>query len=376
MNGVSSRLEENKQDVVEMYNNGDSMTTIGKKYDCNSGSVYYKLKEWKISTRPKIQHFEGSSEDYKDQILSMFDDNKTMYQISKVTKININTISKILNKAGRNTSKFISFDPENLLVDKKDLVIQLHNEGKSTNEIAILLGYSQSSVWQLLNNLEFDTTLDTYNVDESYFEKIDTHTKAYILGMIYSDGNIMPEGRWRIALQEIDKSILEQIKVELQYEGPLYYKPPKNEKSQAQWELGINRRKMTDDLLKLGVMPAKSNILKFPTQKQVPYEFIWSFLLGVFDGDGSIKLKNENSTALTLSFTGSKTFNCDLYKLLLCNDIQCQEYFRDDKPYTSSIMTTRKSESIKLLTLMYEHSTISIDRKRKKWEEYKSKFLV
>ena len=55
---------------------------------------------------------------------------------------------------------------------------------------------------------------------------------------------------------------------------------------------------MYEDLIKLGCVPNKSLTVKFPTEEQVPKEFLSSFILGLIDGDGSIgiykrKVKNK-----------------------------------------------------------------------------------
>ena len=45
------------------------------------------------------------------------------------------------------------------------------------------------------------------DIDDYYFEKIDTHNKAYVLGVMYSDGYLVKEGTGtkRIGIDCIDK---------------------------------------------------------------------------------------------------------------------------------------------------------------------------
>lgn len=47
-------------------------------------------------------------------------------------------------------------------------------------------------------------------------------------------------------------------------------------------------KQITQDLVRLGAIPNKSLVLQFPTFDIVPEEYISSFILGCFDGDGCI----------------------------------------------------------------------------------------
>jgi len=60
-----------------------------------------------------------------------------------------------------------------------------------------------------------------YNVNEKFFDNIDTEEKAYILGFIYADGNIdqPPNNKLNINLQEKDIHILEDIRRIMEFDG-------------------------------------------------------------------------------------------------------------------------------------------------------------
>jgi len=45
----------------------------------------------------------------------------------------------------------------------------------------------------------------------NFFEKLDSHDKAYIFGLIMADGSITSEKRWVIDLHEDDKDLLFEI---------------------------------------------------------------------------------------------------------------------------------------------------------------------
>ena len=52
-----------------------------------------------------------------------------------------------------------------------------------------------------------------YNIDETFFDVIDTEEKAYFLGLLYADGcNATNRNAVILSLKEDDKEILEKIK--------------------------------------------------------------------------------------------------------------------------------------------------------------------
>lgn len=120
-----------------------------------------------------------------------------------------------------------------------------------------------------------------YNVNENYFECINSHEKAYVLGFFYADGcNHGEEIRFTQDIERID--ILQNIKQSLNAENPIKECRP------GHFQLSICSKKMSNDLIKLGCPPAKSLILHFPTSDIVPTKYLSSFILGYFDGDGCV----------------------------------------------------------------------------------------
>lgn len=79
---------------------------------------------------------------------------------------------------------------------------------------------------------------------------------------------------------------------------------------------------MSKDLFNKGVVDAKSLILKFPTEEQVPKHLIHHFIRGYFDGDGCIAskiTKKDKNEQYTFSVAGSLNF------LNICQDILVKE---------------------------------------------------
>ncbi len=163
-----------------------------------------------------------------------------------------------------------------------------------------------------------------YSHNENYFSKIDTEAKAYFLGLLYADGNVRYQKKnnsWTLTLnlQARDKHILNTFLQELNGNQILYMRLPKKSTHQLQYSLTICSKKICNDLIKLGCVPCKSLILKWPTLKQVPKKFIRHFIRGYFDGDGYVSIQRVKHTKVRQfhgGFLGTRKFCEGLNKVL------------------------------------------------------------
>jgi hypothetical protein len=124
---------------------------------------------------------------------------------------------------------------------------------------------------------------------------------------------------------------------------------------------------MSEVLNNYGMVPRKSLVLEFPSclDKSL-YRY---FILGYFDGDGSISYNNDTKT-LNVNMMGTYMF----LKVVqdICKDIGVKTFLRhnDDKDniiYTFGI--TNKNDRITFLNWMYDESTIKIGRKYLKYQQ-------
>ena len=105
--------------------------------------------------------------------------------------------------------------------------------------------------------------------DENYFNVINTEEKAYILGLLYADGNIRYNG-FEITLMEIDKEILEKLsiiiygKIILGYRKARKYKNEFENICKPQYRLVVSSNIMKNDLIKHGCVQAKTFKIRFP----------------------------------------------------------------------------------------------------------------
>lgn len=123
-------------------------------------------------------------------------------------------------------------------------------------------------------------------LNRDYFKTIDSNEKAYFLGLLISDGCNTRNG-FHIAFQEEDGYLLEKFLISMNcYNKPLsIMHDNKTMARKLQKGFKITSKSMSEDLTKLGCMPAKSHKTYFPPIE----EKYWShFIRGVFDGDGCI----------------------------------------------------------------------------------------
>jgi len=206
-----------------------------------------------------------------------------------------------------------------------------------------------------------------YQRNSHYFDVIDTPNKAYILGLLYADGcNHYDSVRPHIitlSLQESDKAILDKIKNELEYEGPLRFIPlnNKNNNHKNQYALVINDPYMSDVLKELGLIKAKSLKLKFP--EFLPEELIRHFCRGYFDGDGNIYYYQKYNKCSTQT-VGTLDMCEHLSKIL--NSMDCKNNIKHPKQCgdnTFIIQTSGNKSSYQFLSWMYEDAEMKLDRK-------------
>lgn len=126
----------------------------------------------------------------------------------------------------------------------------------------------------------------TLNVD--FFEKIDTEEKAYILGLIASDGYVSRAGKQVfIALQSRDEHILRDVASAMGSSAPVLDKFAGGfPGSGPQKYIGFASRKMVSDLARWGIVPGKSHTLSYP---KIARHLERHFARGLFDGDGHIR---------------------------------------------------------------------------------------
>lgn len=215
--------------------------------------------------------------------------------------------------------------------------------------------------------------------DQNYFNIIDSEEKAYFLGLLYADGCVSAGNRITIRLQATDKHILENFKKSIKSTAKLYLTKAKKITHQDQYAIILSSETMYNDLIKLGCIPKKSLILKFPTEDQVPRYLIRHFIRGYFDGDGHIafyKRKNKEFYLLKSELIATEDFCNELSKITLSTlGIKPSKLRKRKETTTRYWLLGGTQQAIKFLTWIYYNSSIYINRKYKTYTQAEQKLL-
>jgi len=264
-------------------------------------------------------------------------------------------------------------------------IIAFYLAGNDTYETADEYNCSQTFVMNTLkrHNISRRTSQSyttKYIPNEKFFDIIDSEEKAYVLGFFYADGNNYIRGSHSyeisMSLQEDDKIILEKIRDLLSSQSPVEFGLSNNIKHKNMYSLKINSKLMSQQLTKLGCMPAKSLILTFPEWLIDP-ELQRHFIRGYFDGDGSLWARQPTITGQIdwgWQITSTNNFCTEAKKLIgQYVNVHCSQSLAHsnlDNNITATLSIGGNVQVKRVLDWMYKDATIYMDRKYNKYQEF------
>jgi len=123
-----------------------------------------------------------------------------------------------------------------------------------------------------------------WQFDEGLFERKLTPESAWLLGLVYADGNVNGQSRLLLACGR-DKDVAQKV-VRLLGHG----KSPKKERNC--WMVEVSSARLLRSLVALGVTPAKTFTMQFP---DVPESVLSHFTRGAWEGDGTMYLQRDGT---------------------------------------------------------------------------------
>ncbi len=209
------------------------------------------------------------------------------------------------------------------------------------------------------------------SLNSNIFNTIDTEEKAYWLGFLYADGSLYKDAknsyRFELGLQERDLNHIEKFKEFISSKHPIKYR-----QSTKSYRISFNDTVFAEDLIRLGCVPKKSLILKFPNKTQIPKEYLRHFIRGYFDGDGYL---SKPPKQLTVSLLGTMKF---LEGVFVYNYHELGingNWIKKDKRHVNNTyyFDLFGDRARKFLDHIYDNSNIFLTRKKELYENMKQK---
>ena len=198
----------------------------------------------------------------------------------------------------------------------------------------------------------YDVNRRKYDVNDNFFQSIDTEDKAYILGILLADGYIHKGNTVCIKLKEEDILTIEYIKSMLCPTKPIFNdKSIRGDKVFKAKKLEVCSEQLCKDLKKLGMVPRKTGIEKFPLLREDMYPH---FVRGFFDGDGSVSKKSNMGPAKSYQFyicCTNKQFLRDMR-----NKLNFGKVYTEKRPTVDmhTLKFTNVKECLSLVKYMYQ----------------------
>jgi hypothetical protein len=287
-----------------------------------------------------------------------------LYKIADLSKVKYYTLCRIRKKYNLKKCKKTSWNSKRT-AQVEERAKDLYDDGYSGAKIARQLGYKRKeSIYQILeeNGVKRKESKRYTYYDEFFFEHIDSHEKAYILGLIMTDGNIIKNYQgFEIQLTKEDKYILEKIndliggskshKVQdIDCSNKRKTKGFHNAKDMAR--VTAHNSKIAADLKKLGVVRNKTKIMRY--NGGVPSEFLSSFFRGLVDGDGSVGVQKDNGRIWLNLASASESFIDDIIRIVPFSLTKYRRATTHDDIYVCEPIGGRK-KTIDILKWMYKN---------------------
>lgn len=202
-------------------------------------------------------------------------------------------------------------------------------------------------------------------LNKDAFKVIDSEEKAYWLGFLCADGCVH-NGYISINLQKRDIDHLEKFKSFLNFRG-IIATETKNQKEYCR--ISIGNRTIYEDLMALGCTERKSLTLT-PCEK-VPEEFIFDFIRGYWDGDGGLSY-SAKSNRWQAYCTSTKTM-LDFFVERM--KINTKPFLEHRCSNTYRIHFNGRINVYKKLSLLYDNSTVFLNRKKELFLSLKQTML-
>lgn len=288
----------------------------------------------------------------------------TVNEISKKYQISRQTIRKIVIRNGLSLKSIIN-------EKTKIKIINEYKNGKTNKELASKFNLHRTTIQRILKTkniiLKSKEQSSRKKILQINFEKIDNNDKAYILGLIFADGNLN-KNNIEISLKKDDKQILEDIskivykKIYLKKRIERVWLDKKQNKlytSSSQYRFLITSKKIANELKNHGLIENKSLKIRMPN---LDSKFISHFIRGYFDGDGCIfiskKYKGTNRVTIVSNY-----FFCKQLSLIINSILKINSKVQHKTNNVGCVSISGNNQIKTFLDWIYADANLKLNRK-------------
>ena len=204
-----------------------------------------------------------------------------------------------------------------------------------------------------------------YTINSTYLDMIDSHRKAYILGLIYADGNINKKcNQLNICTTVDNKDWLQNVVMDISPDIDIKIRRARKEWNQSRdiARLIVCNQHICKSLLEHGVVPCKSLHMSIP---QIDESYVNSFICGYFDGDGNIGWRVKD-IYMRLIITGQKNLLMWIQAYLTKQHMKSHIYA--DKRTNAHYLQINSQTYVKMfMDLIYRDVDLYMPAKRNKY---------
>lgn len=355
------KFKPNKEEFIAKYKELESSRKMAEFYGVNNKTILRFADSIGYKNNKTCDYWKPKDD---NEFISLYNKLKSSGDMAKYYGVSDKTILKYAKRIGYENKYRKELSEEEILY-----VLSNYNNKTSltlSKELDVSASYIKK-IWRT-NGLKGKENR-RYYFNENYFSKIDSNDKAYILGVIASDGNVYERenhlGMLSFSFHIQEKDIIDILKkyMELEYKEHI---------SEDRMSLQVNSDKIVSDLKKYNIVPNK-------TWTYYPYELdndelMWAYIRGYFDGDGSIscrKTKENTPSSYEISICGNEKtmtyFNDYFHSFGVKSNIYLdnrKEKYSDDFYYIK--IKENKSKAIFINNIYKDCGDVKLNRKYNK----------
>lgn len=305
-------------------------------------------------------------EDWENIALELYKNGHNTVTISKIVKKHNSTVGRFLKRNGYSNLGMKKINHNDI-----ERIVNLYNSGLNAREIHekyyfdILKDYNSIGyIIRKHGTPRTDQKLQNTVINHDYFSEINTETKAYLLGLLLADGNVMESKNnksktLQISLKAEDGYLIEILKNEIQPNKKITISERQNKGSQH--KVVFYSDKIVEDLSVYGIVPRKSLIIeRLPIVKNEDLQR--HVLRGMFDGNGTVYSTKNNK--LRVAYYGTNKL-CKDFQLYLHNilNLPMNKITDQKKTNVSFFGYGKQSDVQKFFHFLYNDSEIKLKRK-------------